>query len=275
MMLHHVIEAVVGPWMVGAAAIPEVAKLFTAFGQKRKADQLAKTPRPNYEIPASYKEWLNQAKFNALTTGLPGQAQREAKLAEQSAGSLAALERSQQSPSAMLAGIAAVDKNSKQAGADLAVKGAEYRANQQGQYYNALKNMGSEQAKQWEWNKKSPYLNAMASASALQNAWRRNLQGGIEGLSKIGQQAAMFPNSAWNKQVAPPTGSGVPDAVAPIQDTPVNNQYQWGLPDESIMQPMYGNAVNDYYGYEIDPETAKYYRLNQMMHNLYTSQPQG
>lgn len=247
-----IIEAVIGPWMVGMAAVPQLVKLFQSADQARKARQFASTPRPSYEIPQAVKEYLNQAKFNAMASGLPGAGQLEAKQAQQQANAIGAIQRTQQSPSAMLAGIAAVDQNAKNGGLDLAVKGAQYRAGQQGQYYNALQQMGKQQMAQWEWNKKSPYLNAMAAASALRNASMRNLQGGLEGLSSIGQEALMLKKSAWKN---------TPDTQTTTQTPSI---------DDATLQQMYQPMVNDYYGYEVDPQVAQQYGMYSKFHRLFS-----
>lgn len=218
--------------------------------------------RPAYQIPSSIIEYLNQAKFNAMANGLPGQAQLEAKQAGQQANAIGAIERSQGSPSAMLTGIAAVNQNALQAGQDLAVKGAQYKAGQQGQYYNALRAMGNEQKSQWEWDKKSPYLNAMAAASALRNASMRNLQGGVEGLSNIAQYALMTPKTA-----TVPNADGRMEAPAPM--TPIAPQ-PIDIPDETLKE-MYGPMVNQYYGYDVDPNYAAQQGMYSRMHRLLTS----
>jgi len=279
-----------------AAAAPELLKLYQAFGQNKEANRLASMKRPSYQIPSSIMEYLNQAKFNAMANGLPGQAQLEAKQAGQQANAIGAIQRSQGSPSAMLTGIAAVNQNALQAGQDLAVKGAQYRAGQQGQYYNALRAMGNEQKAQWEWDKKSPYLNAMAAASALRNASMRNLQGGVEGLSNIAQYAIMTPRIAkeltpeqkaaeeYNKNSKQTSDTSSP-APAPqvstpadaVQKSPAQSNTAYTMPIQnfniaaSTLKEMYGPLLNQYYGYEVDPEYAMQQGMYDRMHRLLTS----
>lgn len=170
--------------------IGDLVKIGVGLSQRRKAKDLAKTPRPSYEIPNSLKQLLGATKFEAGNYGLPGQGQIENKMARQGAASTNAILRSQQSPAAMLAGITAVDQNQKAGVADLGVQAAQYRDQKQGQYYDALGMMANEEKAQFEWDKKNRYLNAMAASSAMQNASLSNIMTGIDGVESSAVQIA-------------------------------------------------------------------------------------
>lgn len=209
----------VGWGMIAAQAIPEIYKLFTAGKQKRMANKYAKTPRPAYEIPQALKDYLAQTKFNAAVSGLPGQAQLENKLQRQQASAIARSAQSQGSAAERDITAAAGDFATKSALGDTAYDAARYKAARQQDYYNAETAMAKQQLAQWEWDKKSPYIDAMAAASALNQAANENAMTGIEGLMGTFQTAgnALLLQQAQKKlqkQAAEAAGDSITDAIS-------------------------------------------------------------
>jgi len=67
--------------------------------------------------------------------------------------------------------------------------------------------MANEEKAQWEWDTKNPYLNKMATASALQNASMSNIMTGIEGVEGGAMQiAGMIMANKQNKSMGAKTG---------------------------------------------------------------------
>ena len=167
---------------------PSLFKGGEALWQGAKANQFARHPRPTYNIPTPITDNYNLAKSalgQASQYGLPGQGRIENKMAASGAGALNTLQNSQYSPAAIAAGAAAVDANTKNSIADLGVKADTYRANNmreaRSEVYNTGKMLSGYQDKQWDWNSKSPYLQAMMTASALRNASKMNANSAITG----------------------------------------------------------------------------------------------
>lgn len=177
--------------MVAAQAIPELFKLGTALKQKSMAKKYAKTPRPGYEIPQALKDYLAQTKFNASVSGLPGQSQLENKLQRQQASGIARSIQSQGSAAERDMAAAAGDYSTKQALEDTAYDAARFKVARQQDYYTAQQQMAKQQLAQWDWDKKQPYIDAMAATSALTQSANENTMAALEGLMGAVQTAGM------------------------------------------------------------------------------------
>lgn len=178
--------------MVAAQVIPEALKYITSRKQKKLAEKFGQTPRPGYEIPQAYKDYLAQAKFNAAVSGLPGQGQLENKLQRQQASTIARSAQSQGSAAERNIAAAAADYNTKQALEDTAYDAARFKAARQQELYTAEQQMAKQQLAQWDWDKKQRYLDAMGAQSALTEASNKNAMTALEGLTGAFQTAGMM-----------------------------------------------------------------------------------
>ena len=170
----------------------------TALWQLAKSAQLAKTPRPKYEIPEAAKAALANAQLMASQRELPGQSIMEQKIAGSTANAIGQMKQAADSPAAILGGIGKLAQNEQGALGDLAYKAANYYANNQAQLRAQLGNMGQYQANQWQWDKQMPYQKDMAASSAMLGAGLQNLYGAGQGIGN-----AMGANKIMGTQGSP------------------------------------------------------------------------
>lgn len=224
-----------------------------AFGlyQLGKAAQFAKKPRPNYNIPDAINNNVNLAK-NAYGTstmyGLPGEGKILNTLGKSQANSINAINQSQQSPAAMLAGISSVDANSKNAIAGLGVDAAKFRLNNmnstRGQLMGANNILAQYKDKEFKYDQDDPYQASMAAASALRNGGINNVfGGGVAVLGGLGSGSKTTPTTT-SGAVQPIGGNGVPLANAAtglrgttLQDNTIISGERNQFPN------LYGNAT--------------------------------
>lgn len=167
--------------------------IYNSESQKKKAKDIRKnTTRPNYEVPAAVNEMVAKTRFNAGKYGLPGQAQIEAKLDENAAGTRRSLQELGLSPFAMMGAIASTQKQTDNAVSGLGIKAAEYKDRAEGLHLNSLGVLAGEQNKKWAWDKQEPYLDATAAASAYENAALRNQEAGVNSALKAGSNYLMM-----------------------------------------------------------------------------------
>ena len=171
---------------LGSAAIPAAINLGMAAHQAHKAHKLAKTPRPEYQIPQAQTQALNNASYMANQTELPGQNIMQQKIDQGSAGALANLKDVSQSGSALGSNIANIYRGNVGAQNQLNLAGAQNWNANQANYRDQLGLMGTAQDKQWTINKFDPYRNNMAAASAMREGSFRNLSAAGKDLSALG-----------------------------------------------------------------------------------------
>lgn len=208
------IPVVIAGAALGASALN---RYVTSRKQLKKAEQYAKTERPDFEIPQAVLDYVNRSKAAAGTYGLPGQGILENKIYRSGAGTNDAIYQSQQSPSAMLQGIIANDANTKEAITGIGVDAANYKAANEDQYDQALNQLGDWQYRKWEWDKQKPYLSAMAAASSYENAGMLNQQQVFDDVASMISNFAMMPGNG--KQGNPGMTAGEANGssnVAPI-----------------------------------------------------------
>ena len=204
-----------------AAGVSVGLNLGMAAYQSHKAKKLANTPRPEYQIPQGQVEALNNAKYMASQTELPGQNIMQQKIDQGSAGALANLKDVSQSGSALGSNIASIYRGNVGAQNQLNLAGAQnWNANQQN-LRGELNNMATAQDKQWTINKFDPYKNNMAAASAMREGAFRNATAGVTDLAAAGAGAAN--QKFWADQLNPPKGgatTGFASTVAPLGTNP-------------------------------------------------------
>lgn len=213
-----------------AGGILTASQAAQANSYRREARQYAKTPRPKYEIPLALQQYLAATRNRANLYGLPGQGQMESKIAAASAGGIQAYRQSQQTPSGMAAGIAALDQNTKNAYGDVGVKAVQFQNTNQGFYNNALQAMGNEQKQQWSQDKQSPYLNAMAAAAKLNAAADEKTQQATNSMAStmsMGGSMMGGMGGLGNKTTMATTNYGydAPPTEQPYDGTPYNTNY--------------------------------------------------
>ena len=242
----------VAPLLLLAAAAPELLKIGRGIYQGDKAKKFAKTPRPAYQIPAAMQQYLDAAKFNAMVGRMPGASAIENKFNQSIANSMRSIRESQQSPAAMLAGAVALDANTKTGLQDLAVKDAQFQNQAQGQYFNALNAMGQQQQAQWSWDRKDPYMAAMAAASALRNSSAMNIQNGLTGLTNIASYG--IDKGVFNKTPSTNVGDSAAKQMQDFNtglratnDAAFAGQNEF-VPDQEMTSAMYDPYLTSLYG---------------------------
>jgi len=149
--------------------------------QAARAKKLANTTRPNYTIPKAItdNQRIASSAYNAASAyGMPGQGAIERRMGETQAGSIRGIRESQASPSAILAGLSSVDKNARDANANLGVNAAQFREQNMRNTRQAL--LGANQVlagyedRSFNYNKDQPYQARMRASSALRNAAQNN-----------------------------------------------------------------------------------------------------
>jgi hypothetical protein len=178
--------------LVAAAAAPELLKMFKGAQYAKRSRDYSKAKRPDYEIPQSLKDYLAATKFEAGVSGLPGEGVAKARMDREAAASRRAIMQSGQNAASQIAGIAGLSQQAMEQEADLAERGAQYRARRLGDLYSAQRVMGGEEQKKWAWEKQEPYVNAMNLASQYDLASQEAVFKGFEGLAGIAQSAMMM-----------------------------------------------------------------------------------
>lgn len=275
-----------GAGLIAAAVVPELFKIGAGIFSGIRSAKYAKTPRPAYEIPQAYKDFLAATKFRAGTSGLPGQGQIEARLARQTAGSMGAIQRSGRSAASQIAGIAALDQASKEQVAELGVQGARQDERDLQQMYEAQRLMGTEQRRQWEWDKRGPYENAMATAARLQEASQQAIFTGLEGISGIAQSAMMLnaktPGDTTGTTETTQTTGGTTTpqyfnlknvygtgASKPVEEYGAEDM--GGYTDVQLPNEITNGFNSQYYGMPINDEMSDYYGMNTNFNRLFNS----
>lgn len=219
--------------ITGAAALSTIGSLYqlgTGIQQGIRARRLAKTPRPNYNIPNEITDNVNLAKnaYGASTAyGLPGQNAITSANNRATANAMQGISQSQQSPASILAGYTALDQNTKNTNADLGVKAAMFRANQmnaaRGQLMGANRVLAQYRDQAFNTNQMQPYNNTMNAAAALRQGAITNTYGALDNLGglasgmmlrKSGQQPTATPSTTAKT----PINTGQPQVSSPYKE---------------------------------------------------------
>lgn len=226
----------------------------TALGlyQLGKAAQFAKKPRPNYTTPTAITDNVNLAKnaYGASTMyGLPGEGKILNRLGKSQANSINAINQSQQSPAAMLAGVSSVDANTKNTIAGLGVDAAKFRFNNMNTTRSGLMGANNILAqykdKEFKYNQDDPYQASMAAASALRNGGINNFFGGsaavLGGLGSGSGNKTTPTTTSGTTQIG---ANGLPLANVATGQVPTTLANQGIISGERNQFPnLYGNAT--------------------------------
>lgn len=158
-----------------AQAIPTGINLVKSAVQGHKANQLAKTPRPTYEIPQGVLDAVNNAKYVASMRELPGQNLMENRIGQNVSRGIADLKDVSSNPSELASNVARMYLGSNNALNDIGIAAGRNWLGNQAALRDALGTLGEYQNRQWELNKYQPYANNMAASSALREGSFRNL----------------------------------------------------------------------------------------------------
>lgn len=142
--------------------------------------------RPDFLIPQEEQQALNSAKYQASLTELPGQDLMEQKLGRSTSNALIDLNRSADSPSAILGNIAEVYDRQMQKQNDLDIAAAKMFVDNQGVLRNELHSMGEWKAREWDYNENQPYQAGAAAASAARGSGMQNIMTGVSNATGAG-----------------------------------------------------------------------------------------
>lgn len=243
-------KAAMGPlgWgMLAAQAIPTAINLAQAIGQKKKANEFAKTERPQYEIPKGVLDAVNQSKYLAGMRELPGQNLMEAKLGQNTAKGIAEMKNVAANPSDLASNVARMYGAQNDAMNNIGIQAGQNWLGQQGQLNQSLNRLGQYQQQQWDYNQNQPYQNAMAASSALrEGAFRNtiaagtNIASGISGGLNMQNQQNMldkYLNRFYPSQV--PISEYVPGSGS----DPYNSSNKW----RNMMKYRNNDMTSDLY----------------------------
>lgn len=188
----------------GAAVslMPAALGLIKAYQQQKQIKELEKIERPTYEMPEAIKQQLNQSKYLASMSELPGQNLMEAKLAQNTSKGIAQMQNASANAADLSSNIAKLYGAQNEGIQNIGLKATQNYLNQQGQLRNVLSAVGQYQDKEFDYNKNQPYDAAKAAESALRYAAWKNVSSSVKDLSAAGQGYMNYKNvqNAYNQQ---------------------------------------------------------------------------
>jgi hypothetical protein len=171
---------------LASSIIPSIAQGITGGKQKREAERLRKsTTRPTYETPMSAKKMQGIAEQQA-TQGLVGRNILEDRLRSSTAGAVRATEEVATSPASRLAAITATYGQEMEGMEDIAMADTKARLDAANRLARVYGTMADYEDREFDINEQRPFEDTMAAASALTGAGMQNVQGSLEGLSRVG-----------------------------------------------------------------------------------------
>ena len=235
------------------SAAPALLQLGQGIAQGGRAGKI-KGNRPMYGTPNEILQNEKDAKaaYNASTAyGLPGQGRIQNNLSNQQSNALNAITQTQNNPSAVLAGIAAIDANSKNAMADLGMDAARFRQQNMDStrmgLFSARQALAAYRDREFEINRMKPFTDAMAAKGALRGAAQQNIYGGVASLANTAGNYNAANGGFKNKPVATTgivTDSGTGAAAQgreAIIDALMNSPEYAGLLREQVASIIEGN----------------------------------
>jgi hypothetical protein len=161
--------------MAAAQAIPFVINTAKGISQGYKAKQLAKTPRPEYQIPDALIKSVNNAKYISSMRELPGQNLMEGRIGQNLSRGIQDLKDVSSSPAELAANVSRMYSGSNNAINDIGMAAGQNWLNNQAGFRQALGQLAGAQDRQWQINKFDPYANDMAASAALREGAFRNI----------------------------------------------------------------------------------------------------
>jgi hypothetical protein len=124
--------------------------------------------------------------------GLPGMGRIQSGIAQSQAAAQQGIMQSQQSPSAQLLGMAAVNANTNRAVADLGMQAAGFRQqnmdNARVGMMSAREALARYRDREFELNKLNPFMDEMYAKGALRGSSMQNVYGGLTSLANTAGQ---------------------------------------------------------------------------------------
>jgi len=147
-----------------------------ARGQKQMKNLLAN--RPQYNIPEEYQKALNI--YQGLATGgMPGQSRYEQLIGQSTARAMTGAERGAISSGVYQGAVASAQDKELQALQNLALMGAQYKAQARQNLAGAQQQYGQLQDVAFEYNVNQPYQIGLNMANEQRMAGAQNLFGGL------------------------------------------------------------------------------------------------
>jgi len=152
-----------------------------------------------YQIPASAKASLDQAKSIASLRGVPGEDIYRSQAQAAAAGGIEAAQRTAQSPTDVLSVLGRVYSGLSQFEGNMAIQGASAYERRQAQLASTLDRFSRLETERWQYNELYPYLQAMGAAGQTAQAGSANISGGMNmalgtlgGMQDVASQKEMF-----------------------------------------------------------------------------------
>lgn len=223
------------------SAVPAVYQAGAGIVQSLKGNKL-RSKRPKYNIPGEAFQNVDDATsaYNASTAyGLPGQGRIQNNLLQSQATSQQGIMQSQQSPSAQLIGLTALNANTNRAMADLGMNAAQFRQQNMNQLRTGM--MSAREAlaryrdREFELNKLTPFMDEMYAKGALRGSSMQNVYGGLTSLANTaGQFINRQPPSTTAPATTTPIATGQTGLGAQGKERIIQQLLQMGVPQEEI-----------------------------------------
>jgi hypothetical protein len=170
------------------STVPSLFQMGTGVSQRRTAAELAKTPRPKFEIPSSFEEALAIQREQAVPQQMAGLGYMEGMAEGGTARSLRGLQELAQSPAELLAAASNVYGNQQDQLGGIAAQNAQFmqenKMSQASNLINLLTQRADLQNKQFELNEFLPYMQAMNASAAMEGAGSQNIGRGVGNLTQ-------------------------------------------------------------------------------------------
>lgn len=166
------------------SSVPSLVSYFTGRSQNKEANRLAKTPRPFYNIPKSIYENVSMTK-NLAGSEMAGSNYLRGRTDRVLSNAANQARMSGTNPASILGVISGAAGQAMDKEAELAYKNAAWKSDMTGKLMGANQTLAGFEDKAFDWNKKQPYLDAMAAASALKNSALHNKYNAVNELAKV------------------------------------------------------------------------------------------
>lgn len=229
--------------MMLAQLVPAGINLVKSGVQGYKANQLAKTQRPQYQIPDSVRGATNTARYLANMNELPGQNIMEEKLGRTTSNAIADLKNVSSNPSQLGANVAKLYANQLGNVNQLGIQAAQNQQANQRNLMNQLNLMGGYEDKQWNFNQFQPYQDKMAASSALREGAYRNLMSAGRDIASAGAGYGNYLNQQQmlDQLKGNSNAGGFASTVTPTNRT---GNFNIGVKPSAIVANNLGNGQN-------------------------------
>lgn len=240
----------VNPYAAALNAGSQLFQLGTSVFDAAKARKLEKSQsRPVLETPAAQQEALATQR-NLAMGNAPGLSVAQNQLAQNFAGSAAAIQGSGGGQAETLAALTRLDQNAGNQAMNLASMQDNWRATQQQNLINELHTEANWQKAKFDYNQDEPYRNAMAAAQQLRDAAKSNAFEAIKGIggtvaSTIGynQDGGSSGGGEGAKASTGLAGDGLSGVIngrkadpSKVEEIPLNERLQSLMPEQGALE---------------------------------------